>query len=428
MDQKELFANYEIDNSHWKKFVFKLLGASLIFHIIIFLFLIYVPAVRDAFYIALLFSDAPTGWVNKDYNKTQIEEGETASIINLPPADQLQYPTGYFNLANGDAPPPDMVAMTTPYAAPDAISTESGTIPGFPGYTINQPTTTPTPFPIPSPVAGFPPINTPNSSSRGGGLPKLRKVSRGAKLPEFSGATSENNGGISGIPQPTPTPLPEPKSGATASASPSPAPAPKDSLNPKPLEDLAARTIKQINDKEIDLNKLVNVTIKGVLDDKGKLVAKQTTYTNNGGDEKLASMAVELIAAMNDSNMLMYVKDLSGGSTKRDVVFNISKDEKEVKFQVVSDIGNSKEAGKIQSTLSLGISLILLAKNGTEEGDLLKGIKIETDKNQVVINWQMDASTAMKKIQNKLDKIAAEQKAKPTSVIPANPNAQAAVK
>lgn len=416
MYEKELFANYEFDNSNWNKIILGLVGGSTIFHVIILLFLVYVPAVRDAFYVAMLFSDAPTGWISKDYNKTEIGE-DTASIIDLPPETQLQYPAGYFNLANGDAPAPDLIASTTPYV-PETVPTDFNSIQGFPGYTIEQPTITPTPFPIP-PEFNNPIPASPNNRRSSTKIPPALRKKKNATITPFEGV----NGEIPGIPQPSPTVQTEPKKEETAKAAPTPNTT--NSLNSEPLRILADKAIKQINDKQIDLNKPVNVTIRGVLDDKGKLIADKTKFKNNGGDEKLAAMAVELIAAMNDSNMLTYIKALSDGSTKRDVVFNISKDEKEVKFQIVSDVGDAEKAGKIQSTLNFGMGIILTAKAGTEEGELLQGVKIETDKNQVVINWQMDTPTVLRKIQNKLDKIAAEQKTVPAN---SNSNSQAAIK
>ncbi len=422
IDQKELFANYEFSNSNWNKFIYKLLGASLIFHVIILLFLIFVPAVRDTFYIALLFSDAPTSWVNKDYNKTGIEEGETASIISLPPSDQLQYPAGYFNLANGDAPAPDLIASTT-----NPVPPVTNAVPGFEGFTFDQPTPAPTPFPTPT---NYNPTLDPTRKPINSSLPKLPKIKKGAKVPEFAGVNGPNNNNAAGIPNSSPTPKTEPKPDETAKVSPTPTPDPTkpDTLNQKPLQDLAAKAIKQINDKEIDLTKPVNVTVKGVLDSKGKLVAKQTKYTNNGGDEKLASMTAELIGAMNDSNMLTYVQTLCGDKKQCDVNFNVSKDDKDVKFQVVSVAGDEAKAKSIASGLNMGFSIFRSAKTGTEEGELLNGITVTSDKGQVIINWQMDAPTAMKKIQIKLDKIAAEQLTKPTSLTSTNSNAQAAVK
>ncbi len=424
MDQKELFANYEFSNSNWNKFIYKLLGASLIFHVIILLFLIFVPAVRDTFYIALLFSDAPTTWVNKDYNKTVIEKGETASVISLPPSDQLQYPAGYFNLANGDAPAPDLIASTT-----NPVPPVTNAVPGFEGFTFDQPIPAPTPFPTPT---NYNPTLAPIGKQTASILPKPPRIKKGAKLTPFEEANSPNKGSVAGIPNssPTPTPKTEPKSDETAKVSPSPTPDPTkpNELDQKPLQDLAARAIKQINDKEIDLTKPVNVTVKGVLDSKGKLIPKQTKYTNNGGDEKLAMMTAELISAMNDSNMLTYVQSLCGDRKQCDVNFNVSKDEKDVKFQVVSVAGDEAKAKSIASGLNMGFSIFRSAKTGTEEGELLNGITVTSDKGQVIINWQMDAPTAMKKIQIKLDKIAAEQLTKPTSLTSANSNAQAAVK
>lgn len=405
MYQEELFANYELDDSSWYKTVFKLFGGSLVLHVIIFLSLIYIPAVRDAFYVALLFSDAPMGWTNKDYEKTEIE---TATVINLPSADQLQYPAGYFELANGDAPPPDFVALTTPYT-PEVVDTNVNLLDGTPPIGFDNPT----PFPTPAP-----PVYTPFPATKPAGdsvLPKLQKPKKGAKLPDFQAV----NGNTDGIPQPSPTVQTEPKKEDVAKVQPSPSPASnpdeKDGINQRPLKDMGAKAAKLIQEKKLDLTQPVDVVITGQLNKDGKLENPKRD-PNSKGDEVMQEMITDFVAALNDSGMLKYVEALSKGTSKRDVTFRIAKDEKSVTIQLSSVVGTAKEANEKASGLNLLFMGFKVAKKGTEEGELLEKVTTTSDeKGQVLINWEMPTPDAMQKIQKKLADLQKEKQPQSTS-------------
>jgi hypothetical protein len=419
--QTEIFANYELDNSRWTAIILKFLGGSILLHLVLLVAAIYVPAVRDAFYVAMLFSDTG-GWTTKDYEKTEIEE---AIVFDLPSDGRFRYPEGYFNTGEYTENPLDPTILAV--NGDPTLSANPVTPPPLVFDPTPNPIATPTPFPS---IAAnpFPSVNTPPRRSRSG-LPPLPKTKKGAKLPDLS----EVNGTkpSEDVTAKT-TPSATPKKEEVAKTSPSPSPQKPDGLNDKPLLDLADKAIQKLNSKELDLNKNVNVTVKGALGEDGKFVGTPT-FINNGGDENLAKMATELVAAMSDSNLLTHVKTLCVGSKKCDVVFNISKDEKEIKFQLVSALVDEKKALEIQRGLSLliGAAAIEASINGKkEEGELLSGVSVLTDKNQVVINWRMDTPTALRKIQNKLDKIAAEAKTKkqPSSQTANTNNAQATTK
>lgn len=424
MPDKVLFSNYEFDNSKWNKVILRLLGASFVVHLIVVLIVLFVPVVRDAFYVASLFGGVPTSWGKGEYDKTEIGE-ESVTMLNLPPSNQLEYPAGYFELANGDAAPPSFTDSTT-LPTPDLISQVNG----FPndGVSTFPPIGAPTPFPTPAPYK-FPSsvYKSPRAKSI---LPPLPEKPKGAKIPPFEANSPNPTTTAQATPKPSPTTKvsPTPNPSAVAQTSPSPqAPVEDGKLNQQPLLDLAGKAIKQLNDKQLDLNKPINVTINGVLDDKGKLVAKETKYKNNGGDENSAKLAADLIAAMSDSNMLTYIKALSDGSTKRSVIFNITKDDKDFKFQLIADVGDADRVKKIYNSLNIGISYEKFRKEGTEEGELLKLVNVGTANNQVVIDWQMDTPTALRKINNKLADVQKKQQAQPASQTQNN-NAQATVK
>jgi hypothetical protein len=410
MYEKELFANFELDNSSWKRTMSKLLVGSLAFNIILFLSLIYIPAVRDAFYVAALFSDAPTGWTNKDYEKTEIE---TATVFKLPPVDQLQYPEGYFELANGEALPPDFIAQTTPYQ-PEIISTNNNfpasdfPIPGF-----ENPLPTPTPAP---PVYTPPPA--PSRPTGDSILPKLPRTK--GKLPKFEDVAKNKEETVT--PQPSPTAQTEPTKDATAKASPSPTPE-EGGINQKPFKDVGFKAAKLINEKKLDLNQAVDIVITGQLNKDGKLENPKRDPRSTG-DPIMQEMITEFVAAMNDSGMLKYIKMLSDGTSKRDITFRIAKDEKNVTIQLSSVVGTEAEARSKASGLNFIIGSYKSSRQGTEEGELLDKVQFTSDKGQVLINWSMPTADAMQKIQKKLAELPKDQQPQSTSQTN-NTNAQA---
>lgn len=412
MNQKELFANYEFDSTKWRQVLLKILGGSLVFHIILFLSLIYVPVVRDAFYVALLFSEAPSGWgSNKDYKKTDFEDVEVITF-NTPPADQLQYPAGYFNLANGDAPPADFAALTNP-PAPEVVATDVN-MNGFPSVPVESPT----PFPTPDVTTNFPPINPPASKSSSGGLDPLPRKKKGAKLKDFEPV----NGSNSTTPQPTP------KQNEVAEVKPSPTPSPEDpnavKLNKEPWFKLGAE-VKPKFDK-LDLTKPLTVRMEGELDKDGKIVGT-LQRSKAEGDAELVEFVTKMILALDESEMLRYVRLLNQDSPKRKIAFNVIKDNENVRIEIEADTTSQTRANIAQSLLSSYLqSEVKRAKDkGREEAGLLDKLTVETGTNQVIIKWAMPMKDAVEVLKKKLAELPKEQQP-PSTGQTGNSNAQAA--
>jgi hypothetical protein len=402
MSEREIFANYELDDSSWKKFMFSLLCGSLVLHTIILLSTIYVPSIRDAFYVAMLFSDAPTGWEKRAYQKTEIEE---ATVINLPDGP-LYYPAGYFELANGEAPAPEYASMVTPYT-PVVINSENS----FP----------PLAFDRPKPLPTLPPLPRATNSTVGAlpKLPKLPKPKKGAKLEELK-VTNETE-----APKTEATPTQTPKEEvAEAKASPTPHNSNEIKLNKQPWFDLGADVDKKIKSKQLDLSKSVAVTIEGELDKDGKFIGSPKLLNKSkDSDPEMAAIAQSIVAALNDSEMLRYIKDLSDGTTKRRVVFDLTKDKDQVAVQITSDIGDQARANKISSGLNAAFALAMITRADKEETALLKGASVGAEKNQVVIKWMMSTEKAMPLLMKKLTEVPVKQ---PQTNSTVNTNVQAA--
>ena len=89
----------------------RLLGGSIIFHIIVVACVLFIPPVRDALSIAAMFSDA--GFVDRGYSKTHI--ANDAELLTMT-TDQFRYPEGYWLIDQGIEIPP--LAAPTPTPVP----------------------------------------------------------------------------------------------------------------------------------------------------------------------------------------------------------------------------------------------------------------------------------------------------------------------
>src|SRR4026207_404441 len=133
----ELFEKFEVNRESRAAVLLRLVGASLVLHLLLMWMVIYVPAVRDTVNIAALI--ASTKWVDQDYTATQI--GDDVQIVQL---EKFRYPDGYFALDNQEFANPGVAAANDPFA-PKIISQWKG---GGP-----DPEETPSPSPEASPSA-----------------------------------------------------------------------------------------------------------------------------------------------------------------------------------------------------------------------------------------------------------------------------------
>src|ERR1044071_2828896 len=87
----ELFERFEVNRAPRWQVLTKLVGASLVLHLVFVWMVIYVPAFRDTLKIAALI--ASTKFVERDYEATQIGDVQMVQLT-----DKFHYPEGYFTL------------------------------------------------------------------------------------------------------------------------------------------------------------------------------------------------------------------------------------------------------------------------------------------------------------------------------------------
>src|SRR4030095_14445005 len=106
----ELFEKFEVNRDPRWIVLTKLVGASLVLHLVLLWTAIYVPTVRDTLNIAALV--ASTKFVDKPYEATQIEEN--VQVVQL-----FRYPDGYFTPDGhvaAELPPAQVPGFVDPFA------------------------------------------------------------------------------------------------------------------------------------------------------------------------------------------------------------------------------------------------------------------------------------------------------------------------
>src|SRR5437867_5401868 len=96
-----IFENFEVNAEPFWPRISRWLGGSVVLHVVLALCVIFIPPVRDALSIALVFSGGR--FVDRPYTKTQIEnEGDIVELTT----GKLHYPEGYFAMDQFPLPSP----------------------------------------------------------------------------------------------------------------------------------------------------------------------------------------------------------------------------------------------------------------------------------------------------------------------------------
>lgn len=176
-------------------------------------------------------------------------------------------------------------------------------------------------------------------------------------------------------------------------------------LNKQPFLDLGNKVRPRLAEKKLDLSKSVDVKIESRIDSDGKFVGAPKIVSKAENDPVLQEIAIAFVMALNDSEMLRYLKPMSEGADQRQMSIRIFKDDKQVSVQIVSDLNDENKARRNASGLNLLIGLAGQMRKGKEEGELLDKIRVTTDKGQVIFEWLMDTPTFMEILKKKLTEI-----------------------
>jgi len=360
----ELFEKFEVNRESRRQVLTKLVGASLVIHLVFLWLIVSVPALRSSLNIAALI--AHTRFVDKDYEATQI-----ADQVQLVQLEKFHYPEGYFALEtqiNGQLPP--QVAAVDPFA-PKIISQAS-----------KERNVAPEASPSPSPIASASPAASPSASPAASASPSaaITKASPSSSplspeeaQKELEKTAEENNVAIPG----------------------------ENEINKKALKDFAAYASELKKQGKLDLDQPFEITIEAELDENGKLI--NARYTQRTGDKNLGDLFGRMVAALNDSGFLIYLKSISQDNPGAPVKITVKQGEKEVLASVESEASSATNAQKVAKDLNNLLALGVLARAGHDEVLIMKNSNATPDGKRVLVNFSMPRQDFLDMIKKQLE-------------------------
>ena len=361
----ELFEKFEVNRDPRWQVLTKLVGVSLVLHLVFVWMVIYIPAVRDTLNIAALIAN--TKFVEKDYNATQI--GDDVQLVQL--SDKFHYPEGYFafeqQLATGVVP--GQTAAADPFA-PKIISQWSKE-----SHIDPEALASPSPVPSASPAASPTPSASPSASASAiaQASPSASPLTPEQAQTELEKTAAQNN-----------VTLPD-----------------ENEINKKALKDFAAFANDMKNQGKLDFDKPFEIEIEAKLDEKGRL--KDAKFTKKAGDEGLVTLFGRLVSALNDSGFLTYLQPISKDNPDATVRITVKQGEKEVLASVVSEASSPERAESLAKALNNLLYFGAGSRAGHDEEVLMKNTNASPDGKRVVVNFSMPRQSVVDMIKKNLE-------------------------
>ncbi|MEO6391965.1 MAG: hypothetical protein ABIP75_08950 [Pyrinomonadaceae bacterium] len=359
----EIFKSYEVTRvPYWPK-IARILGPSVVFHLLLVLSVLYVPAVRDAVNVVGIFAGAE--FVDKEYKKTHI--GDDVQIIDLEASDRFRYPDGYFSTGEPLPDPMAPVIVNSPTAMPTP-----------------WPTPAPTPTPLPVPVVPPPGINP-------GPIAKNRR--------------GKNPPGIPDDLTPNPAPSPNPIDGSTAEeanrkadqlAAENGVNRPKDNeINRAPLKDFVNRANDLFEKGQLNFNQPIEVIIDAELDSTAHFT--NANVVTKSGNVSMDEISKDMVAALSDSGALRFLMTRDGSSVElKKMRFIIKMDQGSFNAQIESDATSAARAKQLAFIYGLMLGAVPKLREGKEdEIAIAKGTTLKSDGTKLIAIFSMPRQQAI---------------------------------
>lgn len=423
----DLFHSYEVKSWNLSTRIYQILAISLVLNLAILGFVGQaellttrgcdspfvgrVCQVLDMAYVGTVLFGTDREYVDAAYEKVDLEDAEITYIDVSGVTPPLDYPEGYFQIAN-----PEQYAMLQQQQATDPLATTPGYLaPGIPSTSGNSifDTQAKAPKYNPNPVQG----DLPSDPLAGIDTSGADKPKRPRK--EKSGSTTNVN---SETPDETQT-AKEPKVDKTDPVS-------GVNINKRPIEDLGNMVNDLTAKNELDLQTEFVGSAKGKLTKDGRIDPKTLKLQIQSPDADMQKVVQEGILAIDAAGYLQYLKDLSG----KNFDLLLKQDQENISAVVQSEMESDKRASSIKSSLDLALSIAKMNKtsdqadqNDKDDLLLLENAKIETVGNKVIITFTVPKTIAHPMIQRKLAEQAAEMK-KPSGNAQTQVNNNTAIK
>lgn len=371
----ELFAKFEVNKDLRWPVISKLLVGSLAFHSVVIACVLFIPGVRNAFNLASLIAD--TKFVDKAYDRTEI--GDDVTLVDLT-SDKFHYPAGYFAPeGQANVPPPTFVPPFVAQVQP-ALPVQPELAPSpSPSASV-----TPAPTPVPTPI-----------------IPRFPR-------PRVRRSPSQSIAQAKASPTPDATPAQTPALTADEAQTELDKTAKKNNLdlpkeneiNKKAMKDFAAYALDLKNQGKLDLNQPFEIVIEAELDQDGKL--KNPKFTKKAGDPNLVDLFGRMVAALNDSGFLVYLKPVDKDNPGSRVVFTIKQGETEVLATVESEASSVDSARVLAKGFNAALAIGAQSRAGKDEEALLRNTSAEPNGKKIVFNFTMPRQAVVDLIKKQL--------------------------
>ena len=110
-----------------------------------------------------------------------------------------------------------------------------------------------------------------------------------------------------------------------------------------------------------------------------------------------------MIAALNDSGLLVYLKPINNDNPGAKIVFTIKQGENEVLALVESEAKTSDSARILAKALNGSLVLGALSRKGKDEAEIMKNTNVSPDGKRILINFSMPRQNLVDMIKKQLE-------------------------
>jgi hypothetical protein len=324
-----IFEDFEVNaDPFWPK-IARLLGGSIVFHALVILAIVFIPPVRNALSLALIFSGGSI--VDRPYTKTQIENAGDITEITT---EKFHYPEGYFAM--------DQMPLPTPTPTPPPMIASAPFNPAPVPPSQLDPLVTPSPTPSPLIAKNATPTPTPNADD---------EAARQKAESELDKMAAEN-----GVKRPR-------------------------EINTRPFKDLLAAAKKMKDEKKLNLDGQIELTVEADRDEQGKL--SNAKVTDKRGDKTLESVALDFVAALSDSGVLDFLE----GTKHLKVTVKLDNDNVEV--VAATEVDTEDRARQLERTFGGMIVLGRIVKRGKDEEVYYDHTQVSSNQKEVSVKFAM---------------------------------------
>jgi hypothetical protein len=342
-DTGGLFENFEVNREPiWPKFKW-LIAQSAAWHALVITCVLLIPPVRNALSIAMILSGGR--FVDKPYNKSEIGDADITELT----LEKFHYPEGYFAMDQQGMPNP------IPQLLGSSFRPRS-----FKPVPVQSPSPTPVSSPTVTPLSTIAANKPPDATAKPSAAPNTGDDKAAEKAQQRLESASKATG------------IELPQEGE---------------VNKKPFKDLAAYATDLKNQGKLDFEKPFEVSIDTELNKDGKLINPKVTKKT--GDPSLADLGSRLVAAMNDSGILVYLKKINEDKPGTKVTFTIKQDGNEVEATVESEVASVTSARQLSYAFGVMLGAGAESRKDKDEGILLRSTTVSPDGKKIIFKLNM---------------------------------------